>query len=462
MKARRGQVVVYLALALLAIVVLTLMNVGAYLAVSAKNRTMNAGDAAAIAVAKHQGELLNRIGSWNVERLKAALAGDAAKCAELFAAQLRCSFLDPLEGIRIGSEAAAENGIEIDDQMGAILSRHVNDVRMYYLTDPTLYPEPWQGAWEEYAERLEIAVAAGVRAGPDNAEFMNAARDHYLLDKGFYEAVLGRNWCWFKFNAPGLIYSYSGFESWAPLPMDDDETRRMKCVNSEIYSLHLCVRQGSAIELLGTNLVRRLTGATAEEVAAAPLLRNRKDRWFFYDDSHWRVWREFDPEGEYGFPAYGKVLPEYDVRGCAAICRVSRKIPDLVSDGAGRTSVWSAGAKPFGAVTDERGDRAVATALARFVTPVFDEARLVPIDTVGGIDLSTADPEWMAHVRDHLPAYFAKGPSVFGDCPYCQALSIWERKSVREAGQIWLKYNSDDCVRPAPGGPGRGGTPHGH
>ena len=43
MKARRGQVVVYLALALLAIVVLTLMNVGAYLAVSAKNRTMNAG-----------------------------------------------------------------------------------------------------------------------------------------------------------------------------------------------------------------------------------------------------------------------------------------------------------------------------------------------------------------------------------------------------------------------------------
>ena len=185
MKGRRGQVAVYLALALLAIVVLTLMNVGAYLAVSAKNRTMNAGDAAAIAVAKHQGELLNRIGKWNVERLRAALEGDVAKHVELFAAQLRCSFLEPLEGIRIGSEAAAKNGVEIDDRMGEILSRHVNDVRMYYLTDPTLYPEPWPGAWEEYAERLELAAAAGVRAGPDNAEFMNAARDHYLLDKGF-------------------------------------------------------------------------------------------------------------------------------------------------------------------------------------------------------------------------------------------------------------------------------------
>ena len=462
MKAKNGQVAVYLALALLAIVVLTLMNVGAYLAVSAKNRTMNAGDAAAIAVARHQGELLNRIGKLNVERLKAAIDGDAAKFAEIFISQLRISFLDPLEGIRIGSEAAAANGIEIDDRMGAILSRHANDVRMYYLTDPVLYPEPWPGAWEEYAERLELAIAPGVRAGPDNAEFLDAARDHYLLDKGFYEAVLGRNWCWFKFNAPGLLGSYSGFESWAPLPIDDDETRRLKCVNSEIYSLHLRVRQGSALELLGTNLIQRLTGASAHDIAASPLLANREARWFFFDETNWRRWWEFDPDGEYGFPAYGKVLPEYDVRGCAAICRVTREIPDLVSESSGRISVWSAGAKPFGAVENERGERDVVTALASFVTPVFTEARLVPIDTVGGMDLSTADPEWMEHVRDHLPNYFAKGPSVFGDCPYCQALSLWERKSIREAGQIWLKYHSDDCVRPAPGGPGRGGVPHGH
>ena len=62
MKARKGQVAVYLALALLAIVMLTLMNVGAYLAVSAKNRTMNAGDAAALvkAVEEYRADWRNR------------------------------------------------------------------------------------------------------------------------------------------------------------------------------------------------------------------------------------------------------------------------------------------------------------------------------------------------------------------------------------------------------------------
>lgn len=53
MKARSGQVAVYLVLALVAIVVLVLMNVGAFLAVSARNRTMNGGDAAALSVAGH-------------------------------------------------------------------------------------------------------------------------------------------------------------------------------------------------------------------------------------------------------------------------------------------------------------------------------------------------------------------------------------------------------------------------
>ena len=213
MKFHRGQVSVYLALVLLAIIMLVMMNVGVFLAVSAKNKTMNAGDAAAISVAKMQGEILNRIGVDNVLHLKAALAGDVEKCAEIETRQLRSCFLDPLEGIRIGSEAAEANGIEIDDGMAEILSRHVRDIRLYYLTNPRLYPEPWEGAWEEYAQRLELAIAGGVRAGPDNANFMNGARDHHLIDKGFYEAVLGRNWCWFKFNAPGLISSYSSFDN---------------------------------------------------------------------------------------------------------------------------------------------------------------------------------------------------------------------------------------------------------
>lgn len=461
MKCRKGQVAVYLALALLAVVMLTLMNVGVFLAVSAKNKTMNAGDAAALAVAKMQGEILNNIGSDNILHLKAALAGDREKCAEIEMRQLRSAFLDPLEGIRIGSEQAAANGIEIDDGMGEILAEHVRDVRLYYLTNPRLYPEPWEGAWEEYAQRLEVAIAGGVRAGPDNAYFMNAARDHFLINKEFYEAILGRNWCWFKFNAPGLISSYSSFRDWAPLPFDDDETRKKKCVNCEIYSLHLTVRTGSALDLLGTNLVMRLTGATIEEITASDLINDMGQRWFFYDETMWRRWWEIDPSGPWQFPVFGKVHPQYDVRGAAAICRVSREIPALVSDSP-RTGVWAAAAKPFGSLKTEDEEEDVVTAEKGFVLPAFTTARLVPLDAVGGKDLSTADHDWMVHVTKHIPLYALNGPNSLSDCIYCQALNKWEKDSFRTDGRIWLKYNSEDCVRPLPGGPDSGGTRHGH
>ena len=51
MKGRDGQVALYLVMVLVAIAFLVFMNVGAFLAVTARNRTMNAGDAAAVAVA---------------------------------------------------------------------------------------------------------------------------------------------------------------------------------------------------------------------------------------------------------------------------------------------------------------------------------------------------------------------------------------------------------------------------
>ena len=69
MKARRGQIAILLAAALLAVIVLAVMNVSVFLAVRSKNRAMNAGDAAALAVAKYQGELINRIGRLNIEHL---------------------------------------------------------------------------------------------------------------------------------------------------------------------------------------------------------------------------------------------------------------------------------------------------------------------------------------------------------------------------------------------------------
>lgn len=450
MKARSGQAAVYLVLVLVAVMILILMNVRTFLGVSARNRTMNGGDAAALAVARLQGELLNQIGAGNLAHLKAALTGDSEECLQIQTRLLRTAFLAPLEGITCGNEAARRNGCERNDLMLEILRRHVFDIRSYYVNNPDLYPEPWLGAWEEYAQHLELAIAEGIWAGPDNIDFIDAATGHLLLNRLFYNAIAGETWCWFRFNAPNLLLDYNSFRDWGPLPGGDLETRRRKCVNSEVYSLNLDYRVGSAVELLGVELIAELTGATADEITNSPLLTDRTQGWFFYEPNMWRRWWEIDPNE--GFPAMGAVRPEYDVRGAAAICRVT-------SDSA----VWSAAAKPFGTVASKEGGLQVVTAQNGFVTAAFTDVRLVPLDGVGGADLSTAEPAWMEHVRDHLDDYLQNGPRRGRSCWYCQQLVKWEGATFRQRGARWIKYHANDCTRGEGGLPGgRGGSAHGH
>ena len=459
---RRGQVALYLVMTLVAITFLVLMNVGAYLGVSAKNRAMNAGDAAALAVAKYQGELLNRIGALNVEHLKAAIENDEARCAEIFREQMRICLLDPIEGIRIGNEAARLNGAKSNNEMLELLEQHVIDIRTVYAANPESYPEAWEGAWEEYAQHLEIAIGEGITVGPDNIDFVDAATGHHLINALFYHAVAGRNWCWFHFNAPGLLDSYTSFRDWAPLPSVSDEIRHRRCINSEIYSLNLDIQARDIKEWLGDELIMKLTGASLSELENSYMITNKTETWFFYDTFRWREWEEIDPAGRWNFPVVGKVKDEFNVRGCAAVCRVSRRARNLL-DGDDYSAEWSAAAKPFGTVEDEHGEIAVVTSLRNFVVSSFTDVRLVPIDSVGGKDHSTADYDWMTHLREHLPLYLNSGPSgILGGCYYCEQLRDWERESLRSDARRWLKFNSNSCIRSTGGGSEHGGTPHGH
>ena len=70
MKARNGQIALFLLFVLVVIVLLTLLNVDTFLSVRAKNRVQNAGDAAALAASRKQGSLINEIGRLNVELLR--------------------------------------------------------------------------------------------------------------------------------------------------------------------------------------------------------------------------------------------------------------------------------------------------------------------------------------------------------------------------------------------------------
>ena len=73
MKKRSGQVALYLIMVIFVIFLLTLMNVDVFMAVRGKTRLQNAGDAAALAAARRQGELLNEIGRLNIDHIIAVL-----------------------------------------------------------------------------------------------------------------------------------------------------------------------------------------------------------------------------------------------------------------------------------------------------------------------------------------------------------------------------------------------------
>ena len=462
MRSRRGQIALYLVAIVVAITAIVVMNVSVFLSVRSKNRAMHAGDAAAIAVAKYQGELLNRIGELNVEHLKAAIEGDERKCEELMDKQRRLCFISPLDGIRIGNEAAMRNGVDghAGDGMAKILREHVLDVRTVYSENVDVFPEPWPGAWSEYADALEALVGSlgdDMVVGPDNAEFADALRSFPLADKMFYEAIAGRDWCWFLFNGEWLFDRDS--RSMPRPEMSPQEARD----NSEIYPLHL--KFEPLPDVADPKMIRLLTElgqcATDELAVASRLLGDPHQQWAFYDEM-WHPWREIDPRGEEGFPAMGSVRPEYNVLGCAAICRVETGFTDLVDNRSGVVE-WTAAAKPFGVVENLDGDIAPVTALERLVLPAFSDVRLVPVDAVGGADLSSADYDWVVHLKKHLPGYFEYGPHTVGaGCFYCDQLRLWEKSSFRAEGRRWLRHNSGMCIRPAGGWGGSGGAPHGH
>ncbi|MBR1921677.1 MAG: hypothetical protein IJ829_06715, partial [Kiritimatiellae bacterium] len=387
------------------------------------------------------------------------------------------ALIGPVEGLRLANHAAKKNGMTVRDEFAEILRDHVADIRTVYMGGTNdkgePYPEPYPGAWGEYAAAIEGVIAEGLACGPDNVEFYGAQGGHYLLMKEFYQAVAGENWCWFHWHAKGLLDSYADYHDWAPLPTRDEESME----NSEIFSLHLKAWTGALLDLLTTNELQHVCKTygdgelTQDQLASPSVLTNRDQTWFLFDGAGgaggvWGRWFDGlalagDEEG-YDFPIVGEIKPEYNVRGCAAICRCVNDVETFAVEATSAVT-WAAAAKPFGSATGLDGEADVATALKAFVVPCFTHVRLVPLDSVGGEDLSTADYGWVTHVRKHLPDYLAQGPAGAHGCFYCQQLQTWEHTTFRESGKIWLRFNSGTCVRPTGGGGGgHGGTSHGH
>ena len=470
-KARSGQVAVYLATVILVLCVLAILNVDTFTATRAKWRVQDAGDAAALAAARTQAQVLNEIGRANITRIEVALTEGMSVearmelCREIEFEQRRKMLLGPVGGLRTASDAAEANGMARRPEYSKIISDHANVVRLVYMDGGGLeaYPEPYPGAWEEYAMALEVAAEPGLAAGADNMELYCAPGDHILLNRAFYNAIEGRDWCWFHFNCEYLLSEYTDWTDWGPIP----ENRENLLGNSEVFSLHLKPRDVSILNVLSPSLIKKIANTSASEldIMTNAILRATQT-WFFFDEVAWGPWFDGrrlagDDSGE--FPIVGSIKPEFNVRGSAAACRCMNDATSVSTDDAS-TYVWAAAAKPFGNVGGDDGRGVQGSRYKGFVVPEFRDVRLVPLDSVGGSSRCTADMAWITHIRDHLPKYLVGGPSRIGSsCRYCMSLKLWENPAFRKRGATWLEYNSGQCVRPTSCGtlPG-GGTSHGH
>ena len=473
MKCRRGQVALYLVTVLVAIMVLVLMNAGAFLAVRAKNRAMNAGDAAALAAAHRQAELLNEIGRLNLRHAEADAVRDYERSREIVREQKRLALIGPIECLRAAQDAARANGAKDSESMTRILRKHVSTVLGRYKSTPELFPEPWEGAWDEYAAELSSVVAGGICAGPDNIEFIDAVWVFPLYAPVFYNMIFARAWCKIVVNHWEGLLNCDSHNMPHPVYNENDVP-----VNCEICSLHLELRplfvsDGEALQKFRETLT--LNGANFPPVDEDEAEDDRPSDdpsryYFFYDRKVWfdgeqtRAWEEMDPGSKYQFPVLAKPKPEFDVLGCSSVFRVIETIPRLLSDTT-TTGAWSAAAKPFGTIQTSEG-RSIVTHPDAFglVLPAYEETRLIPLCAAyfGGQEVAGADEDWITHVREHVPQYLAQGVNGLPVCRFCRALTEWEDPAFRQNISEWIDKFGRTCVRPGGSGSMQGGTSYAH
>ena len=461
---RRGQVILLVLFAAIALLVAALWLADIHHAVLAKDKTQNAGDAAALAAARWQATALDLEGELNLFHALALASLDHAAVEAVTNAQLRLLFAGPLAGVAAAQQAAMLNGAPSNPDFKEFVLDCARTARRGYgarLGDgSTAMPEPWPGAWDDYADALEAIAEGGVAAGVDNAAFLtDPSGAHWLLDPAFYDAVLGRDWCWFYRRAPGLLADYDDWRWWPAIPEADEDP----APGSELLGLRLRPVPMTLGGMLAAAGVGDAFGGVATEAPRpGPGTNELFGTWIGWDTGAWGGW---DAMKDPSMPLEGELRPEYDYAGADAAMRVENPFARLGALGEGGDAsgpmLWIGAAKPFGCLEIE-GRRAPPT-VSPVVLPVFRDVQLIPLDASSAPAGGSFDLRWRRHRTDHLPRYLSRGPAA-GEpgCAWCAALARWEIPAFREGGERWLATNSWKCTVASPGGGRGGGSRHAH
>ncbi len=461
---RGGQAIVFIAMAVVILLFALLWMADVHRIIFVKGKAQNAGDAAALAAARWQATSLNFIGELNLMHAMALAAGADDAVDVITNTQLRLGFTGPMTGVAAAQQAAKLNNIYVNEAYTDFVREHAEVVRREYggmIGGETALPEPWPGAWAEYAAMLEAIADDGVAAGVDNAWFYSdPSAGHPLLDVAFYEAVAARDWCWFYLNQPGLLEAYTTYAWWPGLPEPDPWAMASSemlglWVTPQIHRFATMLRApgvSDAAERLGIDLS---LPPDADET-----LPETEHVWFYYSMGRWSTWDAISPP----FPVDGRVRREYDYMGADAVMRVEAAISRFSSDGgtdAEDTILWTAAAKAFGYLEGEDGR--MRPNAPHLVLPAFRNVALIPMDASTAPAGGSFNLAWRRHCLEHVPRYLRNGPGAGGNCRYCRQLVTWEIPAFRQAGAAWLGTNSWQCtLRPPGGGGGGGGTRRAH
>ena len=473
MRAKGGQVAIYLLVVLVALVIMVLVDLNAFFAVRAKNQMMNAVDGAALEAARYQGYLLNRIGEINVRRLRMAVLGERwDEDEEKLDPRHQISLFGPLKALVRANEAARGWGRDYG-ALSDVLARfreHIAEIK----GQPDLYLEGGEGqggSWSDYANELERTLNECTAVVPSYMEMANPGTSGSLFANWtFYNVIAAKAWCWFSI---GDRIKYLDQDPYQPVSVEFQPVEPPE--NSEVFSLHVTYKTweesewGNEFDAEWTNFVCLVTGLQPSDFSSKSFVTDDSElKWAFYDD-RWGRWSStFNADA---FPIDGEVVPAYDVAGCFTSLMHIGEIPQMKisrdSTDAGDDDfktinrLVTAEAKPFGTVRDESGSEAPVTAYRNFIAApygqakIFDKAHLVLVGSVpraAGVSMESA---WYDHVKKHQPNAL---------CPGCRYCDLWrEFANSRTAIRLWLNANSESCRPKGGSGPvQKGGYQYAH